>query len=84
VIWTNVTKMSGEEPVRESPFAPTQAGTAGVLAPQIKGENKVTINRDLSYDEVKELSVCEEFKTRFEECCMPSWVRRSSTGVNFC
>lgn len=73
-------QQSGPQNVRPNPFGPAAAdpvasapdGTPTGKTPS--GQNMVTINRNLSKEEVAELSVCEQFKDAFERECVPSWV----------
>ncbi|KAI9006330.1 hypothetical protein DFJ74DRAFT_690304 [Hyaloraphidium curvatum] len=70
--------------LRPNPFGPASSSSVADVpdgaptAPQMpskpSGQNKVSINRDLTPQEVAELSVCEQFKNTFEKECAASWV----------
>lgn len=81
-----VLNQAADQNVRANPFGPN-AGDASVAnvpdgSPTGKkpsGENKVTINRNLTAQEIKELSICEKFKDAFEKECAASWVGVETT-----
>ncbi|KXS15861.1 hypothetical protein M427DRAFT_56433 [Gonapodya prolifera JEL478] len=70
---TTSTSTSTPAPPCHTPDASSSSSTAPET-PVEPARPSVRINRDLTEDEIRKLSVCEEFKTAFERECLPSWV----------